>query len=409
MSLKREEKDKIKEFLLKTISIGENPYKAMENNFKISRQTVSKYLNELVEKNYITKNSKGNYAINFYISESKIYKNKNLEEDIVYAELIKKYEVDKKNNVKHILVYAFTEMLNNAIEHSEGTEISIYYTENYFNIFVTIKDNGIGIFRKIVRDHNLKNENEAIFELKKGKLTSDAENHSGEGIFFTSKVVDIFNNKKFALFEYVNGNSITKIDTHIIREIAMNLGKLHSFSKDFSFEEYNRKSRIDFDFYYNEIKKSEIDFRFKNELLSLVDKIDDFDFSNLPSGVIHGDIFPDNVLLDEYNNIKVIFDFNESYYAPFIFDIAIVINFWIKINDFDFFTENNLIRDFLNYYSKYRKITKEELKSLDIACKKIALTFIFLRIYKEKIENSYQKAISIQEKSYLDLIKLIKL
>lgn len=192
MSLKREEKDKIKEFLLKTISIGENPYKAMENNFKISRQTVSKYLNELVEKNYITKNSKGNYAINFYISESKTYKNKNLEEDIVYDELIKKYEIDKKNNVKHILVYAFTEMLNNAIEHSEGTEISIHYAENYFNIFVIIKDNGIGIFRKIVRDHNLKNENEAIFELKKGKLTSDAENHSGEGIFFTSKVVDYF-------------------------------------------------------------------------------------------------------------------------------------------------------------------------------------------------------------------------
>ena len=192
MSLKREEKDKIKEFLLKTISIGENPYKAMENNFKISRQTVSKYLNELVEKNYIIKNSKGNYTINFYISESKIYKNKNLEEDIVYDELIKKYEIDKKNNVKHILVYAFTEMLNNAIEHSEGTEISIHYAENYFNIFVIIKDNGIGIFRKIVRDHNLKNENEAIFELKKGKLTSDAENHSGEGIFFTSKVVDYF-------------------------------------------------------------------------------------------------------------------------------------------------------------------------------------------------------------------------
>ena len=223
-----------------------------------------------------------------------------------------------------------------------------------------------------------------------------------------NEYISIFNNKKFALFEYIDGNSITKIDTHIVREIAMYLGKLHSFSKEISFEEYNRKTRIDFNFYYNEIKKSEINFRFKNELLNLANEINDFDFSTLPSGIIHGDIFPDNVLLDEYNNIKVIFDFNESYYAPFIFDIAIVINFWIKINDFDFFTENNLIRDFLNYYSKYRKITKEELKSLDIACKKIALTFIFLRIYKEKIDNSYQKAISIQEKSYLDLIKLIK-
>lgn len=223
-----------------------------------------------------------------------------------------------------------------------------------------------------------------------------------------NEYISIFTNKKFALFEYINGNSITKIDTHIVREIAMYLGKLHSFSKEISFEEYNRKTRIDFSFYYNEIKKSEINFRFKNELLNLANEINDFDFSTLPSGIIHGDIFPDNVLLDEYNNIKVIFDFNESYYAPFIFDIAIVINFWIKINDFDFFTENNLIRDFLNYYSKYRKITKEELKSLDIACKKIALTFIFLRIYKKKIENSYQKAISIQKKSYLDLIKLIK-
>ena len=223
-----------------------------------------------------------------------------------------------------------------------------------------------------------------------------------------NEYISIFNNKKFALFEYIDGNSITKIDTHIIREIAIYLGKLHSFTKDISFEKYNRKTRIDLDFYYNEIKKSEIDFKFKNELLNSADKVNGSDFSILPSGVIHGDIFPDNVLLDDYNNIKVIFDFNESYYAPFIFDIAIVINFWIKINDFDFFTENNLIRDFLNYYSKYRKITKEELKSLDIACKKMALTFIFLRIYKEKIDNSYQKAISIQEKSYLDLIKLIK-
>jgi len=223
-----------------------------------------------------------------------------------------------------------------------------------------------------------------------------------------NEYISIFNNKKFALFEYIDGNSITKIDTHIIREIAIYLGKLHSFTKDISFEKYNRKTRINFDFYYNEIKKSEIDFKFKNELLNSADEISKYDFSILPSGIIHEDIFPDNVLLDKYNNIKVIFDFNESYYAPFIFDIAIVINFWIKINNFDFFTENNLIRDFLNYYSKYRKITKEELKSLDIACKKMALTFIFLRIYKEKIENSYQKAISIQEKSYLDLIKLIK-
>ena len=94
--------------------------------------------------------------------------------------------------------------------------------------------------------------------------------------------------------------------------------------------------------------------------------------------------------------------------TAFIFDIAIIINFWIKIKNFDSFNENNFIREFLNYYSKERKIEKEELKFLDFALKKTALTFIFLRLYKEKIENSYQKAISIDEKSYLDLIKILK-
>lgn len=73
-----------------------------------------------------------------------------------------------------------------------------------------------------------------------------------------NEYISIFNNKKFTLFEYIDGNSITKIDTHIIREIAIYLGKLHSFTKDISFEKYNRKTRVDFDFYYNEIKNQKL-------------------------------------------------------------------------------------------------------------------------------------------------------
>ena len=84
-----------------------------------------------------------------------------------------------------------------------------------------------------------------------------------------NEYISVFNNKKFALFEYINGNVVSEIDTHIIREIAMNLGKFHSFSKNFSFEEYNRKTRIDFGFYYNEIKNLEIDFKFVNMIFLL--------------------------------------------------------------------------------------------------------------------------------------------
>ena len=93
-----------------------------------------------------------------------------------------------------------------------------------------------------------------------------------------NECISIFNNKKIALFEYIDGNAITKIDTHIIREIAMYLGKLHSFTKNISFKEYNRKTRINFDFYNNEIKKSEIDFKFKRELLNLADEVNSYNF-----------------------------------------------------------------------------------------------------------------------------------
>ena len=53
-------------------------------------------------------------------------------------------------------------------------------------------DNGIGIFKKIQNALNLLDERHAILELAKGKLTTDPKKHTGQGIFFTSRLVDSF-------------------------------------------------------------------------------------------------------------------------------------------------------------------------------------------------------------------------
>lgn len=206
MGFSKEHREEIKKIIIDTIDMRENPYKKVLEKYLVSRQTVSKYIKELLEENIIEKREKNEYQLKFYVNELKKYSNKDLEEDIIYNEFISEYEKDKKENIRHILNYTFTEMLNNAIEHSNGNEITIFYAEDYKRIFVYIQDNGIGIFRKIKKDHNLENENQAIFELQKGKLTSDAENHSGEGIFFTSKVVDFFQIKSFDK-EFYTGNA----------------------------------------------------------------------------------------------------------------------------------------------------------------------------------------------------------
>lgn len=97
-----------------------------------------------------------------------------------------------RQNIIDICQYGFTEMFNNAIDHSEGTEITVSFVQTYAEIRMTITDDGVGIFQKIQRVFNLSDPRSALLELSKGKLTSDRAHHTGEGIFFTSRMFDHF-------------------------------------------------------------------------------------------------------------------------------------------------------------------------------------------------------------------------
>ncbi len=95
-------------------------------------------------------------------------------------------------NIIDICHYGFTEMVNNVIDHSGGKYVYIYALRDKEKIIIFIVDDGEGIFKKIKRVCNLHDERQALFELSKGKLTTDPDNHTGEGIFFTSRVFDEF-------------------------------------------------------------------------------------------------------------------------------------------------------------------------------------------------------------------------
>jgi hypothetical protein len=83
-------------------------------------------------------------------------------------------------------------MTNNAIEHSGADSLKIVLIINARDIKFIIQDWGIGIFNKIQNDLGLEDPRHSILELAKGKYTSDPTNHSGEGIFFTSRIFDCF-------------------------------------------------------------------------------------------------------------------------------------------------------------------------------------------------------------------------
>lgn len=115
-----------------------------------------------------------------------------LEEHVVVEQFIEPHLKGLPENIIGILYYGCTEMLNNAIDHSEGTTVAVMLTVNRDEVGITIADDGVGIFSKIQRELNLETPHDAIIELCKGKLTTDPKHHTGEGIFFTARACDVF-------------------------------------------------------------------------------------------------------------------------------------------------------------------------------------------------------------------------
>jgi anti-sigma regulatory factor (Ser/Thr protein kinase) len=115
-----------------------------------------------------------------------------LEEDVVWIQKIKPLLTDVPENVLGICAHGITEMLNNVIDHSQSPTVQIIVRRNAAKIDLWVLDWGIGIFKKIQQECQLQDIHHAILELAKGKLTTDPKKHSGEGIFFTSRMFDSF-------------------------------------------------------------------------------------------------------------------------------------------------------------------------------------------------------------------------
>lgn len=196
MSFNEKKRQQIKYYIIEKISEtsnSKNLAKKVSEAFDISLNTAYRYIRELEDAGIIKRNGK---KFSFIEKTERFQIKRNveneLEEEVVYKQYIKRYSVSLPANVEQLWHYAFTEMMNNALEHSGAAEINILVSQNYIKTIIMIEDNGVGIFRKIKEYYNYPSLDDAVTELFKGKLTTDKNNHSGEGIFFTSRALDSF-------------------------------------------------------------------------------------------------------------------------------------------------------------------------------------------------------------------------
>ncbi len=248
MKFNEEKKQEIVIYMLEKIEQNCDALsKVVSENFAVNQNTVHTYINELVDNNIIRRVKRGKYELVTNRYEFKFKRSKgDLEDDTYpYDVALSEHIESLGENIVSIWSYAFCEMVNNVIDHSNAENMKVIVEQNYLKTIAILLDDGVGIFKKIKDHFGYRTLDEAITELFKGKLTTDSENHSGEGIFFSSKLMDDFyivsGGKVFSNNKY-DDSSLVNIEDGELKGTAVFMS-LSNFS--------HKKAKEVFDLYAN--------------------------------------------------------------------------------------------------------------------------------------------------------------
>lgn len=179
---------------------GSSGSRALCAHLGISRQALNVHINRLIDEDKIvrtgvTRNAR--YSLRGHLPPPKYYRGEfpteGLDENQVFQRIALSQNLSHSLNsdAEALFQYVFTEILNNAIDHSESRTVRVSAVLEARSVKAEISDNGIGIFSSIAQKLELPDEHDALLQLVKGKTTTMPEAHSGEGIFFSSKAASI--------------------------------------------------------------------------------------------------------------------------------------------------------------------------------------------------------------------------
>jgi anti-sigma regulatory factor (Ser/Thr protein kinase) len=191
------ENPQVREFILRNVRAHPSDIKTIvSNRFGLSRQAIVGYLSRLINSGLLTaegQTSSRQYHLRPTVNiVHNVKLTQGLSEDSVFRFRILPEIKGLTQNIIDICQYGFTEIFNNAVDHSESEDAMFSFQQTHSDVRIMIIDTGIGIFQKIQREFGYEDHRQALLELSKGRLTSDRRRHSGQGIFFTSRLFDEF-------------------------------------------------------------------------------------------------------------------------------------------------------------------------------------------------------------------------
>ena len=214
-----------------------------------------------------------------------------------------------------------------------------------------------------------------------------------------NKQLSSYKNKKYAIIDFVEGKIAKKINIKQCFMLGKAVAKLHLIAKKFNKKRQNDFSLNDWEKLIKKIKLSKSQSIFLKKEIKYLKKEWP---KKLPKGIIHGDLFPDNVFFKK-NKIVGIIDLSNACYDFFSYDIAICINAWCYEKKLNVNKMKNLIKG----YNSIRKIKIEELNYLNLFLRASSLRFYLSRLMdsqNKKIPKKYKK----NPKEYLKKLKFFQ-
>jgi len=190
-------------------------------------------------------------------------------------------------------------------------------------------------------------------------------------------------NKPASIVSFVEGRDKNKLKIKDCYEIGKNIAKLHTASKKIKLYRKNSLSLSSWPKLLNKIgnKCNKIDVNLNNLMKTSLADIKKRWPRKLSSGIIHGDLFIDNIFFKN-NKFYGYIDFYFSSNDFLIYEIAICINalcFDKKKGKFIFNKKKS--KNLLEGYSSLRKLSKDEKNSLNVLCRGAALRYLLTRTY----------------------------
>ena len=278
----------------------------------------------------------------------------------------------EEDNIKDILKNYSIGELNNFKGIQEGIE-----NTNYL-LLVNNQKYILTIYERRVKENDLPFFSELMSGLSKNnfKCPTPIINKKNSSI-------SEFKNKKLMIVSFIEGKSKEILNSEDCRAVGREAAKMHKITEKFKIKRKNDLSIKSWRELYNTIKDkcSSIHKDLPELIESNLSEIEKNWPQNLPQGIIHGDLFNDNIFFKE-NKLSGIIDFYFSCNDFYAFEIAICFNALC----FDGF-QNNLIfnvskaKNFIDGYSEIRQLTDEEKRNIKILSQGSALRFLLTRIF----------------------------